>query len=142
NRYVADYEADPSKIKRFPEQLAISSARQVMAYWNPEADPDRTCMPAGQGVGSFHDIRPAGEILQEIATQAEAILRRGVVAPASGARPRIPAPAIARLEPLARAPSSRSVCDRTPAPDASHDQRRSTTFGWAVGPTTCRSGPA
>src|SRR5215510_5102358 len=60
NPYVAEYEADPSKIKRFPEQLAISSARQVMAYWNPEADPSRTCMPAGQGVGSFHDIQPAG----------------------------------------------------------------------------------
>jgi enoyl-[acyl-carrier protein] reductase II len=82
NRYIADYEADPSKIKRFPEQLAISSARQVMAYWNPEADPDRTCMPAGQGVGSFHDIRPAGDVLHEIAAQAEAILRRGVVPPA------------------------------------------------------------
>src|SRR4029453_14616474 len=80
NPYVAEYEADPSKIKRFPEQLAISSARQVMAYWNPEADPSRTCMPAGQGVGSFHDIRPAGEVLREIATQAESILRRGVVA--------------------------------------------------------------
>ena len=80
NRYVAEYEADPSKIKRFPEQLAISSARQVMAYWNPEADPDRTCMPAGQGVGSFQAIKPAGDVLREIATQAEDILRRGIVA--------------------------------------------------------------
>jgi enoyl-[acyl-carrier protein] reductase II len=80
NPYVAEYEADPSKIKRFPEQLAISSARQVMAYWNAEADPARTCMPAGQGVGSFHDIRPAGELLREIVAQAESILHRGVVA--------------------------------------------------------------
>ena len=54
-----------------------------MAYWNPEADPARTCMPAGQGVGSFHDIRPAGEVLRAIVAQAEAILRRGVIAPAS-----------------------------------------------------------
>jgi enoyl-[acyl-carrier protein] reductase II len=83
NPYVAEYEADPSKIKRFPEQLAISSARQVMAYWNPEADPSRTCMPAGQGVGSFREIQPAGEVLRQIATQAEAILRRGILAPAS-----------------------------------------------------------
>src|SRR5262249_42342660 len=83
NRYIAEYEADPTKIKRFPEQLAISSARQVMAYWNPEADPERTCMPAGQGVGSFHDIRPAADVLHEIAAQAEAILRRGVVPTAS-----------------------------------------------------------
>src|SRR5262245_49009739 len=84
NRYVAEYEADPTKIKRFPEQLAISSARQVMAYWNPEADPDRTCMPAGQGVGSFQVIKPAGDVLREIVSQAEAILRRGIVAHTPG----------------------------------------------------------
>ena len=54
-----------------------------MAYWNPEADPERTCMPAGQGVGSFHEIRPAGDVLREIVDQAEAILRRGVVPAAS-----------------------------------------------------------
>lgn len=83
NRYIAEYEAAPSTIKRFPEQLAISSARQVMAYWNPEADPERTCMPAGQGVGSFHEIRPAGDVLHDIVGQAEAILRRGVVPAAS-----------------------------------------------------------
>ena len=80
NRYVAEYEAEPSKIKRFPEQLMISSSRDVMAYWNPEADPDRTCMPAGQGIGSFREIKPAGEVLREIAAQAEAILREGIVA--------------------------------------------------------------
>jgi enoyl-[acyl-carrier protein] reductase II len=85
NPYVAQYEANPSTIKRFPEQLAISSARQVMAYWNPEADPERTCMPAGQGIGSFHDIRPAGEVLQEISAQAADILRRGIVGPAGAA---------------------------------------------------------
>jgi enoyl-[acyl-carrier protein] reductase II len=83
NPYVAAYEAEPATIKRFPEQLAISSARQVMAYWNPEADPAKTCMPAGQGVGSFHDVRPAGEVLRAIAAQAEPILRRGVLPPRS-----------------------------------------------------------
>jgi enoyl-[acyl-carrier protein] reductase II len=83
NPYVAAYEAEPSTIKRFPEQLAISSARQVMAYWNPEADPAKTCMPAGQGVGSFHEIRPAGEVLRAIAEHAEEILRRGIVPPPS-----------------------------------------------------------
>jgi hypothetical protein len=49
--------------------------------WNPDADPARSCMPAGQSVGSFHNIRPAGEVLREIATQAADILRRGVVPP-------------------------------------------------------------
>jgi enoyl-[acyl-carrier protein] reductase II len=76
NPYILEHEADPSKMKRFPEQLMISTQRQVMAYWNPEADPERTCMPAGQGVGSFHEIKPAAEVLREIASQAEALLQR------------------------------------------------------------------
>ena len=37
-------------------------------------------MPAGQGVGSFREIKPAAEVLRDIVAQAEAILRRGVVA--------------------------------------------------------------
>jgi enoyl-[acyl-carrier protein] reductase II len=79
NPYVAECESAPQTIKRFPEQLMLSVQRAVMAYWNPEADPARTCMPAGQGVGSFHDVKPAGEVLREIVAQAEALLRRGVV---------------------------------------------------------------
>ena len=59
----------------------LSVQRDVMAYWNAEADPARTCMPAGQGVGSFHEIKPAAEVLREVVAQAEGILRRGVVAP-------------------------------------------------------------
>ncbi len=80
NPYILEHEADPSTMKRFPEQLMISTQRQVMAYWNPEADPARTCMPAGQGVGSFHEIKPAAEVLREIASQAEAVLRGGIFA--------------------------------------------------------------
>jgi len=80
NPYVDECEAAPQAIKRFPEQLMLSVQRDVMAYWNPEADPARTCMPAGQGVGSFHDIRPAAEVVRDIVAQAEGILGRGVVA--------------------------------------------------------------
>jgi enoyl-[acyl-carrier protein] reductase II len=82
NPYVAEYEAHPETIKRFPEQLLISTQRQVMAYWNPEIDPERNCMPAGQGVGAFTEIRPAAEVLREIVAQAEAILARGLGAAA------------------------------------------------------------
>ncbi len=82
NPYVAEYEAAPQTIKRFPEQLMISTQRQVMAYWNPEADPARTCMPAGQGIGGFSQIQPAADVLRAIAAQAEAILRRGLTTPA------------------------------------------------------------
>ena len=70
-------------MRPFPEQLMISSQRNVMAYWNPEVDPERTCFPAGQGVGAFREIKPAGEVLREIVAQAEAILRRWLVAEAA-----------------------------------------------------------
>ncbi len=39
NPYIAEHEADPKKMRPFPEQLMISSQRNVMAYWNKEADP-------------------------------------------------------------------------------------------------------
>jgi enoyl-[acyl-carrier protein] reductase II len=79
NPYILEHEADPSKIKRFPEQLMISSQRDVMAYWS-HADPERTCMPAGQGVGAFRGVRPAADVFNEIVSSAEAVLERGVFA--------------------------------------------------------------
>ena len=79
NPYILEYESDPSTIKRFPEQLMISAQRDVMAYWD-RADPDRTCMPAGQGVGAFRGIRPAAEVFREIVDGAERVLDQGVFA--------------------------------------------------------------
>src|SRR5262249_10781202 len=81
NPYIMEHEADPSKIKRFPEQLMISSQRDVMAYWS-HADPERTCMPAGQGVGAFRGIRPAADVFRDIVDGAERVLERGVFASA------------------------------------------------------------
>ena len=74
NPYIAEWESDPSRIKRFPEQLVLSSQRNVMGYFNPEADPSKTCFPAGQGIGAFRTIQPAGEVLREIVGQAERVL--------------------------------------------------------------------
>jgi enoyl-[acyl-carrier protein] reductase II len=82
NPYIADYEAHPEKLRPFPEQLLISTQRNVMAYWNPDVDPANTCFPAGQGVGAFHEITPAGQVLREIVAHAEALLAR----PPFGAR--------------------------------------------------------
>src|SRR4029077_2234713 len=57
NPYIAELEGDPGKMRPFPEQLMISSQRNVMAYWRSEADPEKTCFPAGQGVGGFRTIK-------------------------------------------------------------------------------------
>jgi enoyl-[acyl-carrier protein] reductase II len=80
NPYIAGWEADPKTIRPFPEQLILSSQRSVMAYWQAEADPQRTCFPAGQGVGAFREIQPAGDVLREIVAQAERVLAQGVFA--------------------------------------------------------------
>jgi len=79
NPYIAEWESDPSRIKRFPEQLILSSQKNVMGYFAPEADPERTCMPAGQGVGAFREIKPAAEVLAEVVAEAERILAAGIV---------------------------------------------------------------
>jgi enoyl-[acyl-carrier protein] reductase II len=78
NPYIAEWESDPSRIKRFPEQLILSSQRNVMGYFDAQADPARTCFPAGQGIGAFHEIKPAGEVLREIVTHAQRVLQTGV----------------------------------------------------------------
>jgi enoyl-[acyl-carrier protein] reductase II len=74
NPYIAEWESDVSRIKRFPEQLVLSAQRNVMGYFNEQADPERTCFPAGQGVGGFREIKPAGDVLREIVSQAERVL--------------------------------------------------------------------
>jgi len=80
NPYIQEWESDPKRIQRFPHQLLHSVQQNVMAYWSEHADPQRTCMPAGQGVGAFREIKPAAEVLREIVTGAEAVLARGVFA--------------------------------------------------------------
>jgi enoyl-[acyl-carrier protein] reductase II len=76
NPYIAKLESEPAKMRPFPEQLMISTQRNVMAYWNPDADPEASCFPAGQGVGSIREIRPAAEIVRDIVSEAETILGR------------------------------------------------------------------
>ena len=49
-----------------------------MRYDAADADPAATCFPAGQGVGGFRDIKPAGEVVREVVAQAEAVLAGGV----------------------------------------------------------------
>src|SRR5262249_18025594 len=37
-----------------------------------EANPERTCFPAGQGVGAFREIKPAADVLRDIVSAAAA----------------------------------------------------------------------
>ena len=38
-------------------------------------------MPAGQGVGLIHEIKPAGEIVRDIVREAEAVIEQRFVRP-------------------------------------------------------------
>lgn len=77
NPYVAEQDAQPEEIKRFPEQLIRSAMAGVMNYVDDAAtDPHRTCMPAGQGIGGIHDVLPAGEIVARVLREAHAVVGR------------------------------------------------------------------
>jgi enoyl-[acyl-carrier protein] reductase II len=71
NLYVEEQERHPEQIKRFPEQMMRSAMGGVLNYVDDAAtDPERTAMPAGQGIGAIADILPAGEVVRRIMQQA------------------------------------------------------------------------
>ena len=76
NPYVAELERDPAKIQPFPEQVAYSSQQGVLDYagLRGDCDPQRSFMPAGQGSGGIHDLRPAEEIFRSILDEAERVI--------------------------------------------------------------------
>jgi len=75
NPFVEEQERHPEEIKRFPEQLVRSAMAGVMNYVDDAAtDPERTCMPAGQGIGGIQDILPAGEIVARVMREARAVV--------------------------------------------------------------------
>ncbi|MFN8641829.1 MAG: nitronate monooxygenase [Candidatus Binatia bacterium] len=71
NPYVEEQEQHPEAIKRFPEQMFQSAMAGVIDFVNDgNVDPQRTCMPAGQGVGGIRDILPAGEVVRRVMREA------------------------------------------------------------------------
>jgi enoyl-[acyl-carrier protein] reductase II len=78
NRYTEEWERKTDQIQPFPMQVMYSMQQGVMDYMGIAggADPDRSFMPAGQGMGLIRDIKPAGEVLGDIVREAEAVLAR------------------------------------------------------------------
>jgi enoyl-[acyl-carrier protein] reductase II len=77
NPYVDGWERRAGEIKPFPAQMLASTQNQVMNYVDDaQVDPERTCMPAGQGVGAIQEILPAREIVARVMAEAEAVLER------------------------------------------------------------------
>lgn len=74
------YDAHPSEVQRFPEQLGVSFSAGALHLGGdehaPDVDPARECYPAGQGVGGIGALAPAGELVERFVEEARRELRR------------------------------------------------------------------
>lgn len=77
NAYAQDWEKRSAELKPFPAQMLDSTRAGVFNYVDDaQVDSDRTCMPAGQGVGGIDEILPARAIVARVVREAEEVLRR------------------------------------------------------------------
>lgn len=76
NPYVDEYQRREDEIEPFPAQFLKSARAGVLDIGADEVDPDRTCMPAGQGIGGIEAVLPAGEIVREVVREAERVIGR------------------------------------------------------------------
>ena len=72
------YEATPSLLKPFPDQLGVSLSDGTFHLGGdantPGVDPEREGYPAGQAVGAISTLIPAGDIVRGMVAEAEQII--------------------------------------------------------------------
>jgi enoyl-[acyl-carrier protein] reductase II len=72
------YDADPSLLKPFPDQLQISLGNGTFHLGGDEhtagVDPRREGYPAGQAVGAITSLLPAGDIVRAMVADAERVI--------------------------------------------------------------------
>jgi enoyl-[acyl-carrier protein] reductase II len=80
NTWTDWHEQHPEDLLPFPHQLgkAVNAGALHLGAdeSTPGIDPDRECYPAGQGTGAIHDLVPAGDLVRQFVTEAEAALAR------------------------------------------------------------------
>ena len=81
--YAEEWEKRSDEIQGFPQQAMTSVQNQVMDYpgVTESFDVERTFMPAGQGAGMIHEIKPAAEVVRDIVREAEAVIDKRFVKP-------------------------------------------------------------
>ncbi len=79
NAYNESWQRRADEIQPFPMQVMTSVREGVMDYAGVlgDADPERSFMPAGQGMGMIHDVKPAAAVLADIVREAEQVMRSG-----------------------------------------------------------------
>ncbi len=71
NAYVDDWERRPDELRPFPEQMLTAMQDGVMNFVSgAEPDPDRTCMPCGQGAGGILEIASCAQIVEKVMNDA------------------------------------------------------------------------
>lgn len=75
NQYTASWVGREQEIKPFPDQMEVSREADVLDLLGTSDDPDRGCLPTGQGCGLVDEIKPAGVIVAEMMAEAGEILR-------------------------------------------------------------------
>jgi enoyl-[acyl-carrier protein] reductase II len=83
NPYAEEWETRAGDIQPFPFQAMTSIQNQVMDYpgLGETFDASKTFMPAGQGAGLIHEIKPAAEVVHDIIREAEAVIEKRFVEP-------------------------------------------------------------
>jgi enoyl-[acyl-carrier protein] reductase II len=80
NDTTTRYEADPTLLKKFPEQLFVSHEEGTFHLGGDETtegiDRHREGYPAGQAVGAIDEILPAGDVVHQMVDEAESIIAR------------------------------------------------------------------
>ena len=79
NAWVDDWERRPNEIQRFPEQMGIAAREGVLLFATADSDsfePERACMPCGQGAGGITDIPTCAEIIDRVMSDARATIER------------------------------------------------------------------
>jgi len=81
--YAQEWEGKADQIQPFPMQAMLSVQNRVMDYMGvtDHFDPRQTFQPAGQSAGLVHAVKPAGEIVREIVSEAEQVIRERFVTP-------------------------------------------------------------
>lgn len=74
NLYAEQWEDRQGEIKPFPYQMMVDGDKMEAAIVRGEAD--RGIMPAGQISGAIHEVASAGDIVREMAEEAEEVLTR------------------------------------------------------------------
>jgi len=74
------YEADPTLLKKFPDQLGVSFSDGTFHLGGDErtegVDPQREGYPAGQAVGAIDELIPAGDIVRAMVQEAGRVIAK------------------------------------------------------------------